>query len=156
MPRRKGVEPKAGDETGHSAKRPERARPEPLHLRTSTFSPAFPDSRFLLIREYDDGRKTQPLLTSSICMRTSELAVVEPQYSTYDLMLGVIPVNHHEGPSAEGPSDNSWATSNARYKKKRFQCPHCQRLFARLEHQQRHERTRECPIERPSASQQAQ
>jgi uncharacterized Zn-finger protein len=27
-------------------------------------------------------------------------------------------------------------------KPKRFQCKHCQRLFARLEHLQRHERTR--------------
>lgn len=29
-------------------------------------------------------------------------------------------------------------------KEKRFQCPHCQRLFARLEHLQRHERIRKC------------
>ena len=29
-------------------------------------------------------------------------------------------------------------------KKKRFQCEHCSRLFARLEHLQRHERIREC------------
>jgi uncharacterized Zn-finger protein len=28
-------------------------------------------------------------------------------------------------------------------KKKRFQCEHCSRLFARLEHLQRHERIRE-------------
>lgn len=27
-------------------------------------------------------------------------------------------------------------------KEKRFQCPHCQRIFARLEHLQRHERIR--------------
>lgn len=27
-------------------------------------------------------------------------------------------------------------------KEKRFQCPHCQRAFARLEHLQRHERIR--------------
>lgn len=32
--------------------------------------------------------------------------------------------------------------SQAGKKEKRFQCPHCQRLFARLEHLQRHERIR--------------
>jgi hypothetical protein len=30
----------------------------------------------------------------------------------------------------------------AQKKAKRFQCQHCQRFFARLEHLQRHERTR--------------
>ncbi|KAH8712122.1 hypothetical protein GQ44DRAFT_752322 [Phaeosphaeriaceae sp. PMI808] len=34
------------------------------------------------------------------------------------------------------------ATEAQAGKKKRFQCPHCQRLFARLEHLQRHERIR--------------
>lgn len=31
-------------------------------------------------------------------------------------------------------------------KPKRFQCQHCQRFFARLEHLQRHERTRESTV----------
>ena len=47
-----------------------------------------------------------------------------------------VDLNGHEledgDPSQEPPSK----------KPKRFQCKHCQRLFARLEHLQRHERTR--------------
>lgn len=37
--------------------------------------------------------------------------------------------------------------SPAGKKEKRFQCSHCQRMFARLEHLQRHERIRESRAE---------
>lgn len=151
----RALEPEAGDATGKSRVRPLRKEARACPTQAAA-SPHFCLSASLLHFPIPDSssfahttnsRKTQPLLTSSICMRISDPAVVEPQNSTYGPMLGIIPVNHHEGPSAEGPSDSSWAASNAREKKKRFQCPHCQRLFARLEHQQRHERTRECSIE---------
>ncbi|GAD99918.1 hypothetical protein CIMG_02426 [Paecilomyces variotii No. 5] len=44
---------------------------------------------------------------------------------------------NENGGSPEAPARTQWTEK----KQKRFQCQHCQRLFARLEHQQRHERT---------------
>jgi len=47
-------------------------------------------------------------------------------------------VTNDNGQTAATPSGTGWTQK----KQKRFQCQHCQRLFTRLEHLQRHERTR--------------